>query len=275
MPACDAADSGGRCFLHGSTQRVCIPAGTHIVFIGDSVSRFQYLTLAYALLHGREAVEGRGAHRLHVLPSWTNYTAFFRGTSSIVNDTCDCSRAKGKDMTWRNSYENRYFRSGGVRLTFLQQFGRHPMKGDWWPTNASSPIPRIHDPLTEDFAPSWKFSQSEGIQRLLPAIGSQLGEITHVVFSMGGFHLDIQQDYEHVQKAITDVELREWRAAFAAIGLADRVWFKTYTAMTKTKSKVGGIRYADYGRIFNVTSHVESFTYLMHTTLPSSCQVVI
>ena len=37
-----------------ASKQFCLPTGTHIVFVGDSTLRYQYLMLAYAIAYGRE-----------------------------------------------------------------------------------------------------------------------------------------------------------------------------------------------------------------------------
>lgn len=103
-----------------------VSTDTHLVFIGDSLTRFLYVTLAHALAHGEwmnpmcKSVSGsstvsdysNGCRRYH--ESWAK---FFEHSNSALNvdrndtvsvEICDCSRGEEKDsFPWM--FENRYF----------------------------------------------------------------------------------------------------------------------------------------------------------------------
>ena len=77
-----------------ASKQFCLPAGTHIVFVGDSTLRYQYLMLAYAIAYGREwqpLTPSSGA-----TPSMQqrlgsnidhNWTAFYLETTAMLNTT--------------------------------------------------------------------------------------------------------------------------------------------------------------------------------------------
>ena len=260
--------TAARCYSAGDTNAnstVCVPGGSHIVFIGDSVMRFQYLSLAFALRHGREASSG---NKLLGEQKISNYSEMFSRSSEIIGDLCDCSRQGISDHkdAWLHTFENRYFVAGNVRLTYFNQFGRHPMKGAWWPTaNVSASLPRIQD---SEYAPTWQYELDVGLERLLPAIAKTLGSITRVVVNIGGYHLAYQSQvvYHGRSPNISERELQAWRHAFDVAGLGGVVWWKTYTAMLSSYGPTGGDRIGDHA-YFNSTSGEEA-TRIIATHFP-------
>ena len=47
-----SAAQKAQCFhSFAANRQLCLPANTHLVFLGESTMRFQYLLLAWALLH--------------------------------------------------------------------------------------------------------------------------------------------------------------------------------------------------------------------------------
>lgn len=104
----------GACFCSPSRGVVaCLPEGVHLVFIGDSTMRYQYLMLAAALTDGTEYVRTHGQqlifneHSFCTLTSdctqssWGSWTRFFNVTNALLNhkgpaktaEHCDCYRA--------------------------------------------------------------------------------------------------------------------------------------------------------------------------------------
>ena len=65
-----------RCFHSFATKRqLCLPANTHVLFLGESTLRFQYLLLAWPLLHGVEYrdcdQDATDPRRLHDIDSFS------------------------------------------------------------------------------------------------------------------------------------------------------------------------------------------------------------
>ena len=79
----------------GST---CIPSGARLVFIGDSLTRYQYLDLVYAL-EGREAELRRPVRNPLQETSWSSWQDFYHGTHLDLQPNelwCDCYRLEPK-----------------------------------------------------------------------------------------------------------------------------------------------------------------------------------
>ena len=99
------------------------PQQDHLVYIGDALLRYQYLTFVYVLQHQQLPSKnltypGRA--------SWKHY--FDQSTSDIGkgNMLCDCYRKIGRPLV--ESHENRYYHhpNGHLFLSYIQKFGDHP-----------------------------------------------------------------------------------------------------------------------------------------------------
>jgi hypothetical protein len=132
----------GACFNRSScAHAVCLPAGTHIVFAGDSTTRYQYLQLAYALRHGVENLHD-GPRSINSERSWpglrsaqTRWGVFTNATSQLLHphELCDCYRSTS-DL---HGFQHRYFHINGVSLTYIELMGRHEIHGAWWPATGT------------------------------------------------------------------------------------------------------------------------------------------
>ena len=141
-------------------RRVCIPSGEHLMMLGDSVTRYQWILLAYALRHGVEynrsltvqsAVSDHGtfSELLHYEPTWRNWSAYFTGTNELLGPhaECDCYRDDSCCKWWQRQkgacttvcaipgepvpyWEHRYFNARNVSLSFLTLNGRQDLRGN-------------------------------------------------------------------------------------------------------------------------------------------------
>lgn len=125
--------------------------GNHIVFMGDSLSRYFYLNLAGFLAQGHwplhfidQYPEGRGFLSEKEYHSWT---WFYQDTNRALNrgkhaiEICDCFRNDSLSFEEfiREMFENRHFRytpdgdldntQNDVRLSYIQWWGLMPMRG--------------------------------------------------------------------------------------------------------------------------------------------------
>jgi hypothetical protein len=106
----------------------------HIVFMGDSVSRYQYLSLAYYLRSGTwwDPATHPNLVNEKTYGSWTD---FYRRTSEeyAPYEQCDCFRPEPFNPTL--TFENRYFWDPRFHnsLTYIQAFGNHGSQGHFFP----------------------------------------------------------------------------------------------------------------------------------------------
>lgn len=119
----------------------------HVVFVGDSVSRYQYLNMAYHLTH-REAPNFQffaGAFLNHLqhqrrepkhnyFDGWTKY---YNETNRILqtnrsSEVCDCYRLE----CCSDTVENRFFEVPGTNTHLTNiQWMKWSFKGHWSPSN--------------------------------------------------------------------------------------------------------------------------------------------
>ena len=103
---------------------------SHVLLIGDSLTRYQYLNMAYWLQTGKWRAPYPNNEFENEHPSWD---AFYQATNKrLVYETCDCYRPTW-DRTdigqWENHRENRFYKDplNHFDLTYIQQFGVFPL----------------------------------------------------------------------------------------------------------------------------------------------------
>lgn len=199
------ASVAAQCCFNAST---CIPRGHHLVFMGDSLTRYQYLSLVYGLRHGRplEAPHiGGDTLRRYVGTSnpllertWPSWQEFYDGGSDGLApyEVCDCFRADKKRI-----FENRYYwdPTCDVAVTYIEVFDTQHVWGHLAPQGLSSqrPEPKAFDEAFErvrldgslasqlersDWMLSWIDAIDNIVRRLPPRLP------TVVVLNMGWWH---------------------------------------------------------------------------------------
>jgi hypothetical protein len=136
-----SSSSDGGYFSPGPAAAACL-RGRHVVFIGDSTTRFSYLNFIHWLHSGSWDVGSPPLERDDGV-SWGNnsWASFFEGTSARVPHICDCERCHSNQLFEEASrwdiggvrmlcaMENRYYvhPTTGTRATFILQFGANPI----------------------------------------------------------------------------------------------------------------------------------------------------
>ena len=112
----------------------------HVVLMGDSLTRYQYINLAYFLTHG---VWTSGSPHNEIEGEFGSWNEFYHATwrrlqSPATSEVCDCHRHEvpkngPKPPPDRDIMENRYFRvhGGGLNasLTYIELFGHRAVVG--------------------------------------------------------------------------------------------------------------------------------------------------
>ena len=174
---------GGSCYLDVTRRVHCAPAGEHVVFMGDSVTRYQWLALATSFRRGSELDPAEFPSSVNE-KEWPNWKTFFNGTNGRLEPSgrCDCFR-DGARPHEINIIENRYFwLRGRLNLTYIQVLAqsknksrnynmapRLPIVGRW------APAPPLNDEenrvgLRDEFAPTWQLNWTEAIKRVVGAL---------------------------------------------------------------------------------------------------------
>jgi hypothetical protein len=148
-----------------ATDRWRLPSNNstvHIAFIGDSLTRYQYLNLAYFTHHGEWITNSAVPNLMSegMFPSWNEY---YRYAGMLLNETeqCDCYRPQGNYMAIRKMnqiHENRYYVSSPLSLsnnstsitdatrylTMIQKMGEFEAHGHWLPEEVYQPFHAIN-----------------------------------------------------------------------------------------------------------------------------------
>jgi hypothetical protein len=120
----------GNCTAITKDEALEILKGKHILFLGDSLSRYQYINLAIFLTTGHPTWHAYPASEIS--REWKNWNDYYAGTNRRMggHEVCDCFRDTA-DPNWiEKNYENRFwFGPSGVRVSFLEMFGDKPLYG--------------------------------------------------------------------------------------------------------------------------------------------------
>jgi hypothetical protein len=110
--------------------RQCIKeaAPNGIIFMGDSVTRYQYLNLVHYLEHGTwntDPSKSKPSENAQKFESWTEY---YQITNQRLggHEICDCHRKQRGPGDWsvhNTTVENRYYNDGDIKIAYMQVFG--------------------------------------------------------------------------------------------------------------------------------------------------------
>jgi hypothetical protein len=188
-----------------------------LAFIGDSVSRFQYLDLVLYLHTGQwpQVSDTPSPVDEH---AYRDYQEYHVETSDILlegTEVCDCFRT---DSNVSRIFANRYFSEHGNYLAILTKYGVHPIHGHGDPATVFDEdrlAARLNDTLYEFVEPDWAYNWSAAIRDHVALIQPKLD---FVVINAG-----LWRDQD-----LTEDVLREIRAATDEVGI---------TAIYKTTTK--------------------------------------
>jgi hypothetical protein len=101
-----------------------------VVFVGDSLSRYMYLSLVYYLKHGTWAPSGHQLLEKVKDPkpaAWNEWLMYTH--EQLDTELCDCYRYWTHAFKWYNHCENRYFFDQRYHVAFITKFGGNPFHG--------------------------------------------------------------------------------------------------------------------------------------------------
>ena len=112
---------------------MAVPENLHIALAGDSITRYQYISLVYFLKFGKwidpDDVPNMVREKHH--DSWSNFYEFTKDKLHPF-EQCDCFRPEGHKMAMMN--ENRYFKDPirNNSVSYFQKFGhKFAFKSQW------------------------------------------------------------------------------------------------------------------------------------------------
>jgi len=130
---------------------ITVPSNLNIMMIGDSLTRYQYLSLVHFLQFGKW-IDPKSRPNIVIrvtLPSWN---AFYNLTKSLLEpyEQCDCFRNVNRKEAAHRIFENRYFLqpSRNNSVSYIQKFAsRFPFKSQWNVTDIHKPHTLVQDQL--------------------------------------------------------------------------------------------------------------------------------
>jgi hypothetical protein len=165
-----------------------IPRNLRIMFVGDSITRYIYLSLVYYLTHGCWVADGDPFLEMkanknfsaaynnfdhqndYSSMSWNDYLNFTNmalqeRTSNHQKEECDCYRnwEKSKKNWWNKHVENRYYSDPdrGNYIAYITKFGKNNFHGHWNGAHVND-----RHVLSFDRAPYvWNFATWDGLVR--------------------------------------------------------------------------------------------------------------
>lgn len=176
-----------------------IPQNLHLAMIGDSLTRYMYLSLAHFLRWGfwecddyEPSIVQQKQHG-----SWND---FFNYTNEKLSpyEQCDC---------WRNSaigaygYEHRYYWDPNLNnsLTVIQKLGPHPTKGHW-----SSKDVYLEHTWDIDYNNDFLWDYGKNWADIITHHLAELPQKPHFIIFNGGVWHHNGLDNEAMQDAILD-----------------------------------------------------------------------
>jgi hypothetical protein len=147
----------------------CAKPGEHIVFMGDSLTRYQWLALA-ASFHRKVELSGTEFPSLVKEREWRHWMPFYNGSTELLmpNSRCDCHRSFARPVGSK-TVENRYFwttEGGGLNLSFIQVLNPETILGHWMPSgNLSDERHRAN--VHKTFAPLWRMEWQECLREIV------------------------------------------------------------------------------------------------------------
>jgi hypothetical protein len=184
----------------GLELRECL-RDKHIVFVADSLGRYQYLALAYWLETMEQPPAQWSNHQEKMATgelkprnpsvcselSWGNYSnkwgIFYDGTAKLLggNEQCDCFRPDLiRCCEHPRTLENRYYRlkEFNVKLTYIQLFGQNELHGHNLKDGKLPCEPGHFDP--KEVPLDWKGTVSEVLRTIVKPM-----EPTHLIVNTG------------------------------------------------------------------------------------------
>ena len=202
--------------MHSYTARACLSNKT-IVFIGDSLTRYQYLNLVHFLHTGEWESNYPRNENEH---EWHNWTMFFAGTSARLgcNEYCDCFRNEHGHVKENRLY---YDRRWNIKVyLFLWLPSDIPLKFESFP-----PFDIFHQQCYNSERLYSVFSPQPTYYKMYKA-HEVIDFLTEVVKPLNSTHLFINQGrwpFPELQMSLSQLFIK------TLINVSDNVYWKKTT----------------------------------------------
>lgn len=157
------------CYYDARRTAHCVRTpGEHIVFMGDSLTRYQWVALAQSFARGYE-LSAKEFPSSVIEREWRHWTQFYNGSTQRLepNTRCDCHRSYAKPVGSK-TIENRYFwtADGQLNLTYIAVLDPSSLIGSWAPY---APLDRdaLRRGCHPTFDPRWRMNWTEAISRVV------------------------------------------------------------------------------------------------------------
>lgn len=148
----------------------------HIAFMGDSLTRYQFLDLAYAIDSGGTRTPDYLINHDIIVNRhefYFNTTKTFKGRM-----TCDCFRSEEKYSSLDTVMENRLYRKGSLVLSYTQLLGDYKVNGHITPDHIFDTSQLSAYPIP----PTWSYTFIESVRNWLIKLEPHP---THYVLNIG------------------------------------------------------------------------------------------
>lgn len=210
--------------------------GKHLVFIGDALMKYQYLSLVYLLRHHQPASR-RMVPNLVYGASWGNIHQFHLGSEALLNpfEHCDCQSPQVHSVG--NSFENRYYRDTkrNIFVSYIEHTGISS-RGRWLPGENYSKAPQ-RDTLS---VPVWNLTLSLTLKNIVLKLRPKP---TGLIITKGYSHNqlgDVRYVKKIVQEFQPDFEVIIWRTHSYAQTKREE-WYQWMGKVDKLVCAVDGV----------------------------------
>lgn len=185
----------------------------HIVMVGDSLTRYQYLSLVYLAHNEQFYSPAPGTRNILVETTFKSWDNFYSSTNEMFapNEYCDCYRNSSINLV----YENRYYynKNRNLSISYIQYFGdERALHGHWQPSDNETNH-HLHKP-DHAFVPfHWNYTQ---VDDAIANIAGKLQPRPSVLLLNAGHWLNHWDDQAHRQRVLN-----------RTLPLFDRVVWKT------------------------------------------------
>ena len=152
--------------IQGSLQDQTSSPSTTIAFMGGSLTRYQYISLAYYRTHGTW-IDPSSHPSLVMEKDHASWIDFYHTTNAAFGgyELCDCYRLLLNHSTLT---ENRYYLSPKYNLYYIQAFGNIHSHGHWDPRGLPPTQPNITSPMPFKWEMDWASTILNYISLLRP-----------------------------------------------------------------------------------------------------------